>query len=99
MSVREYFERVEKISTNPATGISTKTFFDVCKLFCAEDKLKGCKKEYKFTSRSGTANLKRHILNKHSSDVELSSYFDSIRSTENEKVMIVYVLCRFTVNL
>ena len=83
---KDFFLTASRRIIDKRTGEESDVNFDVCNLHVGNQPEKLCEKSYKCLPRFGSANLKRHILNKHSMNPAVQSYIRSVNS-KLEKVV------------
>lgn len=92
VSVKNFFSTVSRRMIDKRTGEESDVNFDVCNLHVENQPEKLCEKSYKCLPRFGSANLKRHILNKHSMDPAAQSYIGYVNSKLEKVVHNLHII-------
>lgn len=78
-SVRQFYKRESFMVKNKTTSQEESVLYDVCQLPKDNSALTGvCGTKYKYTSKTGTGNLHKHLRKKHASEPLTQSFFDFV---------------------
>lgn len=91
-SVRQFYKRQSFMVKNKATGQEESVMYDFCQLPKDNSASSGvCGTKYKYTSKTGTGSLHKHLRKKHASEPLTQSFLNFCNKIEKEKPVILFI--------